>query len=284
MKAPFRFFRGELNGYYIRNFLLSRNNAIDEILAELVYHALVSWNLPGSEGAGELPIRKEDLEGIAKFAGVVRPVQYYENTLGSIRLTSSEAVGGVQYSERGLFDMSTELFDFVRTDDGVYATDIAVEASPTKKMSLVPHGTVPLGYVAYGTDLFDSDGNIIPGNLLSSPPSGGVPYDPYYGPNFLTLENSFTSSSSMSDEMFMLYYECVMRIRQNGASIAELLYLTDLLCSGYVYDLEVVPYTYYYQLYYSLNTGMDLDNKGGRLATWLRIIEKRFPDFTVVER
>jgi hypothetical protein len=284
MKAPFRFFRGELNGYYILAFLLSRNSAIADILAELVYQALVAWALPGSEGSGELPIRDDDLTGIAQFAGIVRPVQYYQNVLGSLQFTDSHIVAAQEYSERGLYNMTNESFDFVRTDPSIYADDIVTAASANERMSVVPHGTAILGYEALGSPLFDSAGAFIPANLLSSPPGGGVPYSEYYGDKFLTLENDFTTAAYMSITMFKSYYECVMRIRKEGASIKELLFLTQLLCEGYVYDLEVVPYLHYYKLYYSVNAASSVDNKHGRFATWEKVIEKRFPDFVTVER
>lgn len=283
MKLLFRFFRGEFNGIFARAFLLSRNNAVQDMLDELVYHATVVWKLPGDESAGESPIREEDIVNLAKFAGIPRPLQYVENTVGSLRFTSSNVVGGKQRSERGLFNTVKEGFDFVRTANDSYSTDIATEASGTKRMSMVPEGTAPVGYVPHGVSIFEEDGTLIPGNILSEPPTDGTPYTPYYGEKYLFTEETFITDTEMRIDMFMAYYECIMRIRRSGASVVELLYLTELFGEGYIKDLEIEQVSWYYILHYSLSDDIVLANKSGRLAAWRTIMSKRFKDFILSE-
>jgi len=284
MRLPFRFFRGELNGYYIRKFLLSRNDAIADILAELAYQARMVWKLRGETTEGEDPIRDSDLLGIARTTGVNRPIQYLESTVGSIKPTESKIVNGKQRSERGLYSVVYEDFVFVRTANDGYADDIVTEATSTMRMSLVPHGQAPVGYVPYGTDIFDAQGNLIPGRLLSAPPQDGTPYTEYYGDKFLFFEEVFHTNNSMSIDMFKAYYECIARLRRVGSSFEELMYLTELFGEGYIYMLELVPKDHYYILRYSLDTSVLVPNRSGRFAAWQRIVEKRFPDLVVTER
>ena len=185
MKAPFRFFRGELNGYYLLNALTSRNAAVREILDELVYQARFAWKLESEITNGELPIRDEDLVGLAKFAGVFKPIQYRQNTTGSITFTESKIVGGAQRSERGLFNMVKEKFEYIRTERDDYETDISVESSSARRETMVPPGTPPVGYVPMGVNIFRDDGSVITENILSEPPTDGTPYVEYYGPKYL---------------------------------------------------------------------------------------------------
>jgi hypothetical protein len=283
LKKPFRFFRGELNGYYILALLLSKNDAANDILDELIYQATFRWKLPSEITGNEAPIREEDLLGIAKFAGVDRPVQYLKSTQGSERLTESHIVSGKERSERGLYDPISDSIVFLHVDSDDYVDDIVTQASANARMGLVPHGQAVVGYVAYGTTLFDSSGNIIPGALLASPPGGGTPYTEYYGTSFLFLEETFNTDIDMDIAMFKAYFEHVQKMRLGTGAIAELLDMTMLLCSDYLVNLELVPSGYSYILYYSLAPS-SVDNKEGRIATWQRIISKRFKDITTVER
>ena len=280
--TPFRFYRGELNGYYILKVLLSRNDAAAPIIDEYIYQALMSFALEGQTSGGKLPIREEDLHGIAQFAGILSPIQYAQNNLGSIVFSASDKVGGVQYSERGLFSMLTGKFVYVRESTGAFSTDIEAQASSDLRMSMVPEGTVPLGYVAYGTDIFDASGNFIPENLLSSPPGGGVHYEEYYGDKFLTLENTFNPVLAvMSAEVFMAYYQCIVQMRQKGPSIAAILELAQILCQGYIHNIELVATDFYYTLYYDLDESIELINPIGALNSWLSVISKRFKNIVV---
>jgi len=279
---PFRFFRGELNGFYILNALLSRNDSIGAILSELVYQGSVAFTLQADVVAGQSPIRKEDLLGLGQFAGILRPIQYLINTLGSLLFSESKIVDGQQYSERALFNMMTQEFEYIRTDPSVYTTDITTQATANLRSSFVPHGAVPVGYCVIGTVLFDADGTYHPENLLSSPPIDGSHYEEYYGPNYLTLENDLENDGAMSVEMFMQFYECIQKLRQSGPSISMLLELTELFGQGYMTNIEIVSTGYYYTLYYDLDSGAGINPSA--LNAWLSIIARRFKNIVVQER
>lgn len=281
MAQPFRFYRGELNGFYVLAILLSHNDAVSAILAELAYQALMSFAIGTDVPEGRVEIRDADLSGLARFSGVLHPAEYGQENQGSIVFTDSHVVDGVQYSERGLYNMLSKNIEFVRDDAGVYGTDIATLASSNLRMSFVPPGTAPVGYLPLGVELFDSDGNIIPGALLLAPPANGH-YEEYYGPNFLTLENVFTSSAgNMTTDIFMNYYESIRQLRRDGPSLDKLLSLTEIICQGYVCNLELVATSYYYTLYYDINTGVDLPNPTGAFNAWIDVLSKRFKNVIV---
>jgi hypothetical protein len=285
MKKPFRFYRGEFNGAYVLAFLLCKNDAVKDIMDELVYQACFQWKLEDEITSGELPVRDEDIIGLGKFAGIFRPIQYISSNIGSIRLTTSTLVNGVERSERRLFNMTSQVFETVHGDADDYPTDIVNEATSNKRQTLVPTGQVPVGHVAYGTDLFYEDGTIIEANLLSTRPTDGTPYTPYYGDKFLFFEETFKNvSTNMTIDMYKKYFESLMRIRHNGASIKEFLYITDLLCEDYVTNIEITQTAYYYTVLYDLNGDSTIDNKTGRMATWESVCAQKFKLFTLVER
>ncbi len=282
-KLPFRFFRGEFNGYYVLAFFLSRNVSVQDILDELTYHAAKRWKLESEVGAGELPIRFEEMLGLASFAGVIRPIQFVQNTLGSVRFSSSKIVGGKERSERGLFSMTNERMEYVRTGEDEYPDDITTEATAARRSTLVPEGTTPEGYVEAGVTVFNEDGTIIPGSILPTPPA--VPaYGDYHGSKYLFFEEQFKTEVEMDEETFKAYYECIMRMRRSGESVAELLNICEVLCVDYVKDIEITQNGAYYELEYTLNTDSTIENRSGRLAAWLAIISKRFKDFVTIER
>jgi len=284
MKKPFRFHRGELNGYYIQKLLLCHNEAVKDVIEELVYQCVFQWKLEGEVTATELPIRESDIIGVGKFAGIYRPIQYSENIGDSVRLTESHVVAGQERSERGLFVPEADGFGFVRTEQDDYPSDISTEATSTAKETLIPHGLTPIGYVPYNVNIFNPDGSIIPGAILSSPPGGGVPYTEYYGDKYLYLEEHFTDTQKvMSIEMFKKYIECLMRIRYNGVSIKEFLYITELLGEGYIYNITISQSAHYYVVNYSTNVFSSIDNKTGRLGTWLAVCTQKFKLFQLVQ-
>lgn len=284
MKAPFRFFRGELNGFYLRNVLTCQNQAVLEILNELVYQSKFVWKLESEITAGEIAVRDEDIIGIAKFAGVFKPVQYRQNTTGSITFTESKIVGGAQRSERGLFSMLKEKFEYIRTEKDDYATDISTEASSARRETMVPPGAVPVGYVPMGVNIFREDGTVITENILSAPPTDGTPYVDYYGPKYLFYQETFNGEAEMPIELFKSFFECVMRLRYNGVSVKEFLTLTELIVEDYVYDIEIVPQGHYSVVYYTINPDSEIEGRTGRMAAWDIIVSQRFKNFVLIER
>jgi hypothetical protein len=276
---PFRFFRGELNGYYIYRLVTFFNKAVQNILDELVYHALLRWKLEDEITAGETAIRDEDIINIGKIAGLFQPRVFSKISLGSTYFTQSHIVNGKQRSERGLLDMELESFRFLRGEHDEYPDDIVNEASEQLRMGLVPSGVKPVGYVRFDTLLYNEDGTIIWDNVLEEPPSDGTPYIPFYGEKFLVHEEFFSRETPLTVGIFKLLLECMQRIRRNGPSVTSLLEITRILGEGYIYDLEIIPHAQYYLCYYHLNEDAAVTNRERRFGAWLNICRQKFKLF-----
>jgi hypothetical protein len=279
MKLPFRFFRGELNGYYLYRLVTFPNKAVREVLDELVYHARFQWKLEDEVTADEMPIRDEDIINIAKIAGLFQPRVFNQISLGSTYFTPGHVVNGKERSERGLLDMDLESFRFVREEHDEYPDDIVKEASEKLRMGHVPPGTEPVGYVRADTPLYTKDGTVIWENVLAEPPGDGTPYVPFYGEKFLVHEEFFSRETPLTVEVFKLLLECTQRIRRGGPSIRSLLEVTKILGEGYIYDLEFARRERYYICYYRLDEDAAVMNRERRFGAWQNICKQKFKLF-----
>jgi hypothetical protein len=188
MKRPFRFFRGEFNGFYLYRLVTCLNFTIQDIVDELIYQALFQWKLEDEITTGELAIRDENILNVGKITGLFQPRTYGRSSLGSTYFAPSHIVNDKQRSERGLMDMDYESYRFVREEQDEYDDDIVNEASENFRMGFIPDGTVSVGYVPMGVPLYTNEGDIIWDNILTEPPTDGTPYAPFYGEKFLTHE------------------------------------------------------------------------------------------------
>jgi hypothetical protein len=279
MKAPFRFFRGELaSGFYLKQLVLFLNKAVQGIVDEIVYTASCQFKLEGEVTAHEMPMREEDIRNIGKIAGVFLPRLRFMSPLGSIVFTKSYIVNGRQRSERGLMSMHDDRMRFLRTEQDEYPDDIVNEASEALRMTFVPRGTKPEGYVRFGTSLYDDAGNVIWENILPEPPED-APYVPFYGEKFLVHQALFNREFPLPIEVYKPYFECFQRIRRNGPTIHELFEMTAIIGEGYIYDLNIVPFEWYYILYYKLDEDTNIIYRTARIAAWYNILAKKFKLF-----
>jgi hypothetical protein len=161
MKQPFRYFRGEFNGKYLYDLVTCPNFNARDVVDELVYQTLSQWKTEDEVTAHEMAVRDEDIINIGKIAGLFQPRTFHWMSFGSIYFTQSRIVNGKQRSERGLIDMETESFRFVREEQDDYPDDIVNEASEQLRIGFVPPGAEPAGYVLSGTPLYDDGGNVI---------------------------------------------------------------------------------------------------------------------------
>jgi len=284
MKQPFRYFRGEFNGAYLHALAASPNYAVQDILDELVYHALFQWKLEDETGPNEMPVRYKDIIDIAIVAGLFQPRFYGKASLGSTYFTQSHVVNGKERSERGLMNMENEGFEFVRREQDEYPDDIVNEASENMRMGLVPEGTEPAGYVPSGTQLYTPEGEIIWENVLASPPDDGTPYTAFYGERFLIYEEFFSKETPLTIDIFKLLFECVQKIRRNGPTFASFMEITRILGAGYIYDIEIVPYGRYYTVFYRINDLNEITDKDRRFAAWVNICAQKFKLFVLENR
>lgn len=281
MRLPFRFHRGELNGFYLKRLLVCANIMITEVLDELAYLGLCAWQT--TDTGTRIAMRASDFFGIGAIAGIFVPVVFNDTNNGSLKFTTSTVINGVERSERGLWDYVLEMFVFFHTAGDEYVDDITVEATDRYRASFVPAGTVPVGYIAYGTDLYTSNGTIIPENILPTPPTDGTPYTNYYGEKYLHLEEIFHTDSYMPLEVYVKYHEAMMRIRRSGISILAILEMADIFCHGHVKDIEVEQIDSYYVLHYTRDYNVFFENRTGYFSAWQYVFEQKFRNFILVE-
>jgi hypothetical protein len=279
MKLPFRFFRGEFNGFYLYRALVCLNTACGGIVDELVYQAASQWKTAEETAPGELPIREDDLIGIGKIAGLFQEQIIADTSLGSVTFTESHVVNGKERSERGLLDMELGANRYARTAQDDYPDDIVSETSASRRMSFVPSGTEPIGYVAFGTDIYNGDGTVIWDHVLPEPPDD-VPYTPFYGERFLVGEEWFVKATRLPVDVFKSLIECALHVRRNGPTIKTFFDVSDALVGGVVseIELELMPERHY-RLWYSVTNESNKKNQHSLLMAWLWMIRNKFKLF-----
>ena len=272
VKQFFRFFREELNGFFIYRLLTCANLAINDFLDEFIYQRFFLWLLPGET---DFPIRDEDIINLGYFAGMSRPLLYGQTTLGSIYFTGSNPL-----NHRGLLNMDTEHFEYIPDAPG----DIVAFATPQLRMSMVPKGQPILGYVRWDTPFYNEDGSIISSALLSTPPTDGTPYSEWYGEEFLTLERYTNQTSILPIELYKRLLEAIQWIRYNGSNIISFLEITEILGQGYITGIEIVPNGRYYIVFYDLDQGAVNGYWIQRTLIWEYVISQKFKLFITEPR
>lgn len=198
-KAFFRFLRGELNGFYVQ----SMHNVMNDYSSGIKSFLSTFKNQQFETDQ----IDDQSLYGLGNFAGIFLPRLSRTEALSSIRMTESNVVDNFECSERGLFEINLEQFQFfhceddtvayfffVRTTQYSYTDDINTTATNLNRSSLVGDEEI-LGYISSEeTDLFDERGNLNESKLLSTPPLG-VAYSEFYGNQFLMLSEGNNSAS-----------------------------------------------------------------------------------------
>lgn len=239
-KAFFRFLRGELNGYYITAFNNSLNKSTEQIKAFFSSFSHLTFKLRDEVEGNEYPISETQLKGIGIFAGVFSPWAKQDSLAGTIKFTPSHIVDDREYSERGLFNMSEESFDFFRTDEAdidLENSDINVYATSTDRTSFVEDNPLVLGYFAEGETIINPDGSLNMSKLLLTPPEDKA-YVEYYGDKYLFLtENTddvykgslqFTDSFLQNDKQYSSM--CLFNFITNSFNIFSIdtKYLNDI--------------------------------------------------------
>ncbi len=283
MKKIFRFLRGELNGFYIKNISYCLNNITKDVESLLSYFWLMQFKSPTDVTVNELPISEEDLLGIGRFAGIFMPTVTADSTSGSLRLSNSNIIKGINYSERGLFERVKADWTYLRTNQNIYTDDISTLATRDRQAGFVPEGQPILGYIEEGVNMFDENGYIIESLILPSPPAGKA-YSPYYGEKFMHLAEVYTILQELGYETYMLLFTNMQYIMYNGANIRSFLRLTELLVSDYVEDITIEADTNRYIVNYTLNYDTELDDRVKRLFAWQYIIRQTYKLFVLQER
>lgn len=283
MKRLFRFLRGELNGFYIKNISYCLNNVTRDIEVLLKYFWRMQLKNPEEVTADELPISEIDLLGLGRFAGIFMPTVTADSTSGSIRLSNPIIVEGINYSERGLFERFKENWKYFRTNQNIYTEDISTLATRDMQTGFVPEGQPILGYVEEGVNMFDENGYIIESLILPSPPVGKA-YTPYYGEKFMHLAEVYTIIQELGYDTYMLLFTNMQYIIYNGANIRSFLRITEILVSDYVENITIEADTNRYIVEYTLNNDAEIESRIKRLFAWQYIIKQTYKLFVLRER
>ena len=306
IKAFFRYLRGELlNGFYIRtlNILPNRLPSMEALKAELLY-----WlNVTADVNAASYPIRRNDLRGIAQVSGVLSIRGLSGFLKGWFRLSESHIVDGHEYSDRGLLNQETGALEYVRTDSPTHATDISTIATEEMRMSLIPEGAVPIGYV-WGIDssVMTDEGKIDLTRLHAAPPEGYIQdaegnwywpldpvefpppvYTPYYGNQYMALTSSYPMVVELADSILQTVFLYHQKIKKGGPALLYIFEVTEALVSDLISDLQielldaydiVSSHVYYYKMTFTRNNTAFEENDGwGRFSAWAYFIQSKYP-------
>lgn len=273
-KALFRFLRGELNGYYITNIHQALNEYTKETRAFLNTFKKQQFNLTD--------MSKETLYNLGKFAGIWLPRRPTSEVRTSPYLTESHKVNGVEFSERGLFNIDTESFDFVHTNPQITSPDINKLATPSRRSTLVGDETIQ-GYIAEDeTDVIDDDGNVRPEKILEYPPLGKA-YSEFYGNQFLFLAENKITWENLAPYLFIELFKTMQWVRYNGKSIGALARIIETLCPELVKIVSIESHGSNIQVNYRYDATVILTSKQARLALLQYIVTMKFKQVVLVE-
>lgn len=191
-----------------------------------------------------------------------------------IRMTDSNVVDGIEYSERGLFVVPVPMFD-----------DINTLATPTLRSSLVGNETL-IGYISSEeTNVLDDNGNVRREKISATPPEG-VAYSDYYGDQFMFLSEAEASYSNLEPSLYIELFKALQWIRYNGASIKSLGRITSLICpDGLVKlgEVETASDGKHWNVYYDYDGTVDIPLKQQRLNLLEFIVNLKFVQVSLVE-
>lgn len=191
-----------------------------------------------------------------------------------LRLSESEIVNGIQYSERGLFLIPVSTMADINT----FATD-------TMRSSLVGNEK-PIGYISsLETDILDDSGKVRPEKILNEPPAN-VAYSEFYGNQFLFLSENKVSYSDLDPSLYFDLFKTMQYIKYNGTSIDSLVKIIDILCpKGLVKisNISVAEGIHAFILFYTFDITAEVDLKQQRLYLLRYIVATKFPQLILTE-
>ena len=191
-----------------------------------------------------------------------------------IRMTDSNVVDGIEYSERGLFVVPVPMFD-----------DINTLATPTLRSSLVGNETL-IGYISSEeTNVLDDNGCVRHEKISATPPEG-VAYSDYYGDQFMFLSEAEASYSNLEPSLYIELFKALQWIRYNGASMASLARIIGILCPEGLVKISrnvVASDGRSIYIYYVYDSSSPVTNKESRFALLEYIVNIKFKQIQLVE-
>lgn len=268
-KALFRYLRGEINGFYLTSIHNTLNNFTANIKKFFVEFKAQQFSLD--------KMSEETVLNLGRFASIFIPRQAINDLPSSLYLTESEIVDEKQYSERGLFELSTESFKFYHTDDET-TEDINNLATTTLRSSMTGEEQTK-GYIAdTEEDVLDDNGNIRSAKIKIEPPANTA-YSDYKGNQFLFLSEGNTYYTNISSSLYIELYKILQYIRYNGTSIQSLAKIVSIVCpNGFVkiHHISVGDLGTYLIAWYTYDNTVEIASKAQRLFLLEYIINLKF--------
>lgn len=275
-KEFFRFLRGELNGFYITQINSSLNKFVQDVKEFVLEFNTQQFNST---------MNSTTLFNLGKFAGIFLPRLSSSESRTGFRLSDSNIVDGIEYSERGLFNTDTETFEYKHTNQNPDLPDINTLSTEKLRSSLLGDESVK-GYIsANETDVLDDNGLVRPEKVLSSPPEGEA-YNNFYGNNFMFLADVITTYENLSPSLYYDLFVVLQWIRYNGASIESLCTVIKTLCPNglvLINRIEVSSDETRLIVYYKYNENADVNLKAQRIYLLQYIVDIKFLSVVLTE-
>lgn len=272
-KALFRFLRGELNGYYLTNIQETMNVTSKEIKDFFTKFRAQQFK------AGQ--IEDNTIYNLGRFAGVSLLRTSSTDSSISIRMSPSHILNGEEVSEKGLFNINTESFDWSEAD---YTGDMNDKATERRRSSLVGNETVK-GYIYEGdTNIFDENGNVI--SYHEAPPEDrNVAYSDFYGNEFLMLAEGASTYATLSAEIYLEFIKIMQIVRYNGTSVESLCKLIGIICGNELVKIETINTVdaNHINIYYKYNDDIEIEYKQQRMSLLTYLVDVKFPQVKFVE-
>lgn len=275
-KEFFRFLRGELNGFYITQINSALNKFVQDVKEFVLEFNTQQFNPT---------MNFTTLFNLGKFAGIFLPRLSSSESRTGFRLSDSNIVDGVEYSERGLFNTDTETFEYKHTNQNPDLPDINTLSTEKLRTSLLGDESVK-GYIsANETDVLDDNGLVRPEKVLSKPPEGEA-YNNFYGNNFMFLADVITTYENLSPSLYYDLFVVLQWIRYNGASVESLCTVIKTLCPNglvLINRIEVSADETRLIVYYKYNENADVNLKVQRIYLLQYIVDIKFLSVVLTE-
>lgn len=280
-KAIFRYLRGEINGFYLtalHNTLNSYTSYVKDFFANFKN---MQFNLTSMD--------EDTIYNLGKTAGIFLPRLSNAEGVGALKLSESHLSSSeVQVSERGLYNVNEEKFEFVHlTEDFNSTNDINNEATESRKSSLAGTQNEVKGYIpSSAEDVVTDESEVDETKVVETAPEDEA-YSDFYGNKFSFLSNPLTEIRNIDISLFYPLFKVMQWIRYNGANIASLCKTISILCpSNYVRIISIDKPSSVYPCFivnYSLDTTVSLNAKLQRVATLKYVVAQKFPQFRLNE-
>lgn len=278
-KEIFRYLRGELNGFYIRNIQTAWNTKIKDIKEFFTYFNKAQFY--------NNTLSDSDLRGLGIFAGIFLPRIAQEEATTSLKMTESFEENGYEFSERGLYNTDNETFDFKNLNSDITEPDINTLATPKLRSSLVGNEDIK-GYISSDsnnvTDIINAQGLVRPEKILNEPPSN-IAYSEFYGNQFLFLSENQITYSDISYTLYSSLFKILQKIKFSGATLDTLSQTIQVLCPELVKitSIDLTQDKSHFIISYVYDENVNLPYKNQRVSLLNYILRIKFPLFALQE-